>query len=646
MADNLGADDIFELKSALQMLVAEMRDAANGTNEYTRAVGQQLATEENDRKEALKRAQAQKAADKATNDLTKSIKDFSVKQVALNKIFGENASVMSAAFDGLATRIKALGKALMDGVQIIMDGVKNARDIGISAQEGVGLEIGSMIQSFKSIFSFDPNQIFNADEIKNTTKAATEAFGGLSAGLEIAPEKLLQFNQDLGKAGIFGAPTAETLKALALTGTTTAEGLESLRAATGRQSIQTGTLSNIINKNLTSVNIFGTSVLKRALDFDRLGISLDSLNKGAESYVTNLDGQIDALAQLGQLGTEIDFEKLTMLQEFGAPGEAQKYVASLVNAEDLRSASYRALLGQISGINVDEIIKVKGAGNFDKLQEAVTKQKEKTDDSNDKLTVFSQIIDVLANNKLVKFGFNLAVATGSLAAFIFQLATSIRTLKALSLAAPGGPIKGPAGGPPVPTPVPGGPPVPKGPPPTPSSKMIGGAKASGIGGFASGLISGILEYQQSKDIKRAFGRGLATLVGTIIGGSLGNFIPIPYVNVLLGSLAGSWAANWLFDKVFSKADDMMSMPGYGDRTLVTPTGTFALNNNDMVMAGTYLFNKGTLQAPSGENFILLNKIDRLVDTIQNATTTINVGDQIQQVPRFQLVGVHSRNEVV
>jgi hypothetical protein len=57
MADGLSPDEVFELKSALQMLVAEMRDAANGTKDYTRAVGQQLSAEE----EALKLSRAKAA---------------------------------------------------------------------------------------------------------------------------------------------------------------------------------------------------------------------------------------------------------------------------------------------------------------------------------------------------------------------------------------------------------------------------------------------------------------------------------------------------------------------------------------------------------------------------------------------------------
>jgi predicted lipid-binding transport protein (Tim44 family) len=151
---------------------------------------------------------------------------------------------------------------------------------------------------------------------------------------------------------------------------------------------------------------------------------------------------------------------------------------------------------------------------------------------------------------------------------------------------------------------------------------------------------------------------IAPILGGLLGGALGGALvgglaatgfgaPIaaaigPTLIATMSGL-GATAAGVLASKM--TADDMISSPGYGNRTLVTPTGTFALNNNDTVMAGTNLFNKGTLQAPTGENSRLLDKIDRLVDTIQNATTTINVGGQVQRVPRFQLVGVHSRNEV-
>jgi hypothetical protein len=91
------------------------------------------------------------------------------------------------------------------------------------------------------------------------------------------------------------------------------------------------------------------------------------------------------------------------------------------------------------------------------------------------------------------------------------------------------------------------------------------------------------------------------------------------------------------------ANDMFSA-GYGKRMLVTPTGAFAMNNADDIIAGTNLFPKGSLNAGSN-NSDLVRKVDSLITALSNATTTINVGGSTQTVPRMQLVGVYSRNEV-
>jgi len=88
----------------------------------------------------------------------------------------------------------------------------------------------------------------------------------------------------------------------------------------------------------------------------------------------------------------------------------------------------------------------------------------------------------------------------------------------------------------------------------------------------------------------------------------------------------------------------MFSAGYGNRMLVTPTGAFAMNNADDIIAGTNLFPKGSLNAGSNNSDLVL-KVDSLITALSNATTTINVGGSTQTVPRMQLVGVYSRNEV-
>jgi hypothetical protein len=75
---------------------------------------------------------------------------------------------------------------------------------------------------------------------------------------------------------------------------------------------------------------------------------------------------------------------------------------------------------------------------------------------------------------------------------------------------------------------------------------------------------------------------------TAIAAAIVRGLTNPYL--LIGGLAaaalGGAAISSMLDKS-EPADDLAS--GYGDRTLVTPNGSYALNNNDTVIAGTNLF---------------------------------------------------------
>lgn len=134
--------------------------------------------------------------------------------------------------------------------------------------------------------------------------------------------------------------------------------------------------------------------------------------------------------------------------------------------------------------------------------------------------------------------------------------------------------------------------------------IIGGLVAGPLGMMltilsdALGLLSSIVS-----GIQAVLGSGLTkVLLGTLTGAAVGG--PI---GALIGGLAG--AASALI------ADDMV---GYGARTLITPTGPVALNNNDTVIAGTNLFKgddvvsygKGSLKL-GGDNSDIISAIREL-----------------------------------
>ena len=121
---------------------------------------------------------------------------------------------------------------------------------------------------------------------------------------------------------------------------------------------------------------------------------------------------------------------------------------------------------------------------------------------------------------------------------------------------------------------------------------------SGVFGMLSSVIS---------QVQEVLGSGITkTLMGAIGGFAVGG--PI---GALIGGLGGA----------MSSADDMV---GYGARTLLTPTGAIALNNNDTVIAGTNL-SKGddTISLPKG-SISLGNNVDLtpMINAINEVKTSI------------------------
>jgi hypothetical protein len=134
--------------------------------------------------------------------------------------------------------------------------------------------------------------------------------------------------------------------------------------------------------------------------------------------------------------------------------------------------------------------------------------------------------------------------------------------------------------------------------------IIGGLVAGPLGMMLSVLSDALsLIGKIVAGIQSVLGSGLTkVLLGTITGLAVGG-----PVGALVGGIAGIASA--------AIADDMV---GYGARTLVTPDGPIALNNNDTVIAGTNLFKgddvmsfgKGALRLGGG-NDELIAKLDQI-----------------------------------
>ncbi len=176
-------------------------------------------------------------------------------------------------------------------------------------------------------------------------------------------------------------------------------------------------------------------------------------------------------------------------------------------------------------------------------------------------------------------------------------------------------------------------------------------------GVAAGLTTGVGTLLSGGGWKKAIIMTIAPILGGIIGGALGTALvaglamtgvgaPIAaaigpgLVSVMSGvgaMLAGSLANNI--------ADDMVSPPGYGSRTLVTPSGNIALNNNDTVIAGTQLMSAGTLQmskTPSAQQStqtsvnVDMSKLENKLDKLASAFSGMKIEMDGNTVGRVSL----------
>jgi hypothetical protein len=567
------AEDFSDLKSLAELAVEYLNLLVDTTKDLITA---QKETNEEIKKNTAATQESTKEKKKETDETKKS----------------------SQALKDLKDKSLSLGKELLN---IANAGVKFGTAVGTTATRGVQLEIQNRLAVASQLANFNANLAVTVEQLKAAQTGFSDVFIGAAAGMQLSSKGSVEFVRNL-KEG-FGAefePTAETFRTLTQLGISTTEQFNALRVASGRAGLSANQLSTLYNKNQLSFLLYGNSFAKAAVQAERLGVNLASIQAAQEGLVTNLDGTIDTVAQINQLGGQIDFGNLVRVAEQEGPDALMAYVRATVPANLMQSASTRALFKQL-GISVEDYIKSGGeqVSAADAIEAKMTEAADKTSAA----TKFIAGLGSAAS----KLSAILTGSFGSLAMAAFAAAAAL-----IKVAGAGG-LKGMMS--------PGG----------FKTLGVGGSIAAGAAGVGTGMAVGTA----------LGGGGTGSLIGSIIGTGLGAFFGPG--GMMIGGTLGGALGGQIQNMMATPANDMYSA-GYGSRVLVTPKGAFALNNADDIIAGTNLFPKGSLRAGS-DNSDLVRKVDNLITALSNATTTINVGGNMQTVPRLQLVGVYSRNEV-
>ena len=532
-----------------------------------------------------------------TQETAEAMQNSSGKNKESNNGLNTETKKVTENFKKLGVELLKIGDA----------GIKLASVLGTSATRGVELELRNrtaLIGQLGQILKGEQDRVVSGAQQIAVQQALTDSFISTRDGFELSAQGVTAFAQNL-KGGFKSEfqLTNESLRALVTTGLSTEAQFEKFRQASGRASLSSGQFANVVNKNTLSFLLYGPKFAKAAVDAEKLGISLASVQAAQEGLVTNLDGAIDTVAQLNQVGAQVDFGTLIRVAETEGPEALLAYARATIPANLLQSASTRALFRQL-GISAEDFLKAGGQQKSaaESIEEQMTQAATKTNDFGATLlTIASRMKESLTGSFLAVTIAGYAAASALLSVAAAKFASTLGTL-GLGL----------------------------------GSLSLLLIPLAGIIGGIIGIFSGRSLVEQGQ-----VGRGLfrGALGGAALGAGIGAFIPGgAVIGALIGAGVGLVGAG-----TATPANDMFSA-GYGSRVLVTPKGAFALNNADDIIAGTKLFPKGTLQAGS-DNSDLVRKVDKLIDALSNASTTINVGGMSQTVPRLQLVGVYSRNEV-
>lgn len=544
------------------------------------------------------------AANKSAEDNAKARAEADKKAAEETTKKAEEDTKYKKSVSDLKNVSKQLGAEF---VKMTEAGIKFASTIGTQATNGVRLELQNRLSAVKQILTLDANRAASLQQIQAAEKSLSDTFISVRDGFQLSADGAAAFANNL-KGGFKSEfeLTNDSLRALVTTGLSTTEQFENFRKASGRASLSSGQFASVVNKNTLSFLLFGPKFAKAAVDAERLGISLASVQSAQEGLVTNLDGTIDTVAQLNQLGAQLDFGTLIRVAETEGPDALLAYARATIPANLLQSTSTRALFSQL-GISAEDFLKSgsKQESAANSIEQQMTQSAKATGAATGAMTLLTKAF----NTGMDTFG-----------KLVLAIVGTIKALNAFSIAAAAK---------------------------APGAAAAAGALSKGLQ-VGSGLTIGITGAQLGKSLVEQgntkagvfTGAGLGALGAAIAAAPFTGGASLAALALLGGGLGGAYA---LSGRPATPAQDLYSS-GYGRRVLVTPNGAFALNNADDIIAGTNLFPAGALQA-GGNNSELVRKVDKLIDVISKANTIINVGGMTQTMNRFNLVGVYSRNEV-
>lgn len=477
----------------------------------------------------------------------KMLRKNRILRTGLNVLRGK--SLINSILKGFNISEKELKKALKDTSDVLnkIAGLfeKFVNDIrkiqlkfGVNAGTALNIKFGSMFESAKSYFDSIASGFKKApvssQQIQDVSSAFQQEFGGVLAN--DAAVGIAERGVRLGLTPEMQAKARRTFITTTLGDREQAVAAEErfmkefeTKGLSGGEALKIAAeYSELIARN---GNRFATSFVRAAADAKKIGVSLQNVDKIGDNIIGNFEGFLEAQAELGAMGFGFDSNRLAELAETGDTGmlfnELRSQLASTGKDITKLRRSEQLALSEAFGISMEDIQRLAG-------KTSGSGEKTRTDLFESMNNVGSRIVNALDVSSVILSG-------------IASMVTGIFYLMKLN---------------------------------SPITGMLMGV-LSGLAGILIALTSIISAFQFGKE-KNIIGAGGSILGGIVGGAMIGSAIPV--IGTAVGAVVGGVLAAGSAAYGYSKADDMMSKSGYGERALVTPKGVVSLNNSDNIIA--------------------------------------------------------------
>ena len=161
-----------------------------------------------------------------------------------------------------------------------------------------------------------------------------------------------------------------------------------------------------------------------------------------------------------------------------------------------------------------------------------------------------------------------------------------------------------------------------------ATESVTAATAMTEGAIAQGVIaaeSGVAASAQALGATAATREAAASGVGAIAKGWAASMSGPAALATggLAGLVVGGLITAAIMSAMSKKTDDFSQTgAGYGDRTLITPKGNYALNNNDTVIAGTNLFRGNDVYSGPTDSINLSGGTDSKLEVLSKSITAL------------------------